>query len=124
MHQRPLESLGATVRDGRGNKKLRETAHEIGVSAATLMRVESGRIPDVETFGKICRWLKLDPSVFLGTGQPPASTDILGGNVTPLFTISAHFRADQTPLHATVQALAQMVLFAMRAQPRNPMIEE
>lgn len=35
------------VRTHRRASRLRETAAEIGISAATLLRVESGRIPDV-----------------------------------------------------------------------------
>src|SRR4051812_34704947 len=61
-----LATLGARVKKRRGDKTLRETAKEIGISPATLMRVEAGRIPDVETFGKICRWLGDDPGSYLG----------------------------------------------------------
>ena|SRR2546425_6401724 len=119
MPKRPLESLGAMVRGRRGHKRLREAAREIGISAATLMRVESGRIPDVDTFGKICTWLKVDPKPFLGMAE-----SVTPGSPTPhtasVLSISAHFRADQTPKPETVQALAQMVLLAMKFQPRIP----
>jgi len=114
MPKRPLESLGVIVRDNRGHQKLRETAKAIGIGPATLMRVESGRIPDVETFGKICVWLKKDPAEFLGFDiglRKVASTE------KPVSTIAAHFKADQTPKPATVKALAQMVLIAMSTQP-------
>lgn len=124
MPRRPLESLGATVRKRRADKKLRETAREVGVSAATLMRVESGRIPDVETFGKICRWLMIDPSAFLGMGQPSVAAGESEAMHSPVLTVSAHFRADQTPKPETVHALAQMVLYAMKSQPRTPVLEE
>jgi len=116
MARKPLESLGAMVRTHRGERKLRETAGEIGISAATLMRVENGRIPDVETFGKLCRWLKVDPGTFLGFAQKqPTDTDRL-----PVLTLSAHFKADQTPQPETVQALATMLLLAAKSQPRSP----
>lgn len=29
------------------------------------MRVENGRIPDIETFGKLCHWLQIEPGSFL-----------------------------------------------------------
>src|SRR6266403_843321 len=58
MPKRPLESLGVIVREKRAHRKLRETAKEIGIGPATWMRVESGRIPDVETFG--ARELKMN----------------------------------------------------------------
>jgi transcriptional regulator with XRE-family HTH domain len=110
MPKRPLESLGAIVREKRGKKKLRETARDIGIGPATLMRVENGRIPDIETFAKICIWLKTDPGTFLGFKSDPS----------PISYISAHFRADQNPEADTVTALAQMVLFTLKAQPRIP----
>ena len=118
MPRKPLESLGAAVRAQRGQRKLRDVAREIGIGTATLMRVESGRIPDVATFGKLCIWLQIEPGTFLGfdPGQrtPTPSTT---GLPAPVF-VSAHLRADQTPNHDTVQALAQMLLLAAKAQQR------
>jgi transcriptional regulator with XRE-family HTH domain len=113
MPKKPLESLGAIVREKRGTRKLRETAHEIGISAATLLRVEAGRIPDVETFGKLCIWLKRDPNEFLGTVQPAQS----------YLSVSLHFKADKNPKPETVNALAKMVLFAVASQTPTPDIE-
>jgi transcriptional regulator with XRE-family HTH domain len=115
MPKQPLESLGAMVREKRGRKKLRETAREIGIGPATLMRVENGRIPDLETFGKICIWLKKDPGSLLGF-EPDTHSSSAQGVASP--SISAHFRADQTPKPETVNALAKMVLYTLRAQPR------
>lgn len=114
MPRQPLESLGVVVREKRGKKKLRETAREIGIGAATLMRVENGRIPDIETFRKICIWLKTDPNSFLGfkSDAPSMPAESMTSS------ISAHFRADQTPKPATVNALAKMVLYTLKAQPR------
>lgn len=36
---------------------LREVGKEIGIGAATLMRLEQGRIPDGATLAKILNWL-------------------------------------------------------------------
>lgn len=36
---------------------LRDVADEIGISAATLMRMEAGRVPDGETLAKVLVWL-------------------------------------------------------------------
>jgi transcriptional regulator with XRE-family HTH domain len=91
---------------------LRETAKEIGIGPATLMRVENGRIPDIETFGKLCRWLNVDPGTFLGFEQKRDSSP-----VEPLTSISVHCKTDQTPQPATVQALAQMMVLALKMQP-------
>lgn len=38
---------------------------EIGVSKATLSRVENGNMPDLLTFFKIIRWLNSDPSIYI-----------------------------------------------------------
>jgi transcriptional regulator with XRE-family HTH domain len=97
------------VREKRLQRKLRETAREIGIGAATLMRIESGRIPDVATFGKICRWLKIDPAEFLGYDR--------GKGRSPLPVITAHFKADRNPREETIRALAEMVLTVIRTQP-------
>jgi transcriptional regulator with XRE-family HTH domain len=116
MPRRTLESLGTIVRERRGHRKLREIAKEIAISPATLMRVESGRIPDVGTFGKICAWLGIDPGHFLGfergaAGQPTAAT-----TETSSISISAHLKADQLPQPETVKALATLILLAAKTQ--------
>ncbi|HTD24070.1 MAG TPA: helix-turn-helix transcriptional regulator [Terriglobales bacterium] len=112
MPKRTLESLGRLVREKRGAKKIRETAKEIGIGTATLMRIENGRIPDVETFGKICKWLNIDPGSFLGF-EPISAAN----TAQTLTAVSTLFKADQNPQPATVQAIAQMVLLAMKTQP-------
>ena len=117
MPKRPIDSLGAMVRKKRGSKKLRETAREMGIGPATLMRVESGRIPDLDTFGKLCKWLGEDPKQFLGL-------DALETHPSPereaVAVFAGHFRSDQTPKKATVEALARMILLASRSQPKTP----
>lgn len=118
MPARTLGSLGAMVRRKRGDKKLRETAEEIGISPATLMRVESGRIPDVETFGKICRWLRVDPGSFLGFEQRGEVAAALSGDekASAMSFVSAHLKVDQIPQKETIHALAKMILLATRMQ--------
>src|SRR5947199_2623959 len=109
MPRKPLESLGSVVRARRGQRKLREAVRDIGIGTATLMRVESGRIPDVETFGKICKWLEVDPRTFLGIETKSGALRGTAEGSPALLSISAHFRADQTPKPETVEALAQML---------------
>ncbi len=75
------------------------------MSAATLSRVERGLMPDLQTFGKICRWLMVDPGEILGVEQiapTPASSAV-------------HFRKDQALDVKTAQALGEMILAAQRA---------
>jgi len=116
MRRRPLESLGALVRAKRGGLTLRKAAATIGIGPATLLRVESGRVPDVSTFGKLCHWLEKDPREFLGspgkTAQGPKAAPQVAG-----IEISAHLRADRTPEPDTIQALANMLVLASRMQP-------
>ena len=115
MRKRTLESLGGLVRDKRGQQKLRETAQQVGIGPATLMRIENGRTPDVETFGKICRWLEIDPGAFLGF-EP--KEDRTGTEGEPIVSVWGHFKTEQNPQPATVHALAQMMLLAMQMQPK------
>ena len=71
-----LDTLGQLVADKRGRHGLRATAANIGISPATLSRVENGHLPDLENFQKICRWLKVDPSAVLGFNADSASRPI------------------------------------------------
>lgn len=115
--RRPLSSLSKMTTAKRGDKKLRETAKEIGISPATLMRIEGGRIPDVATFGKICHWLGVDPGEFLGF-------DVKAPSASGCTTISAHFKGNATPDHETANALGQMILLAMKMQPQSEITED
>jgi transcriptional regulator with XRE-family HTH domain len=110
MPRLSLSSLGAMVKKRRGAGKLRETAVEIGISAPTLLRIESGRLPDLDTFGKICRWIEIDPGDFLGrpTQQPATARAET--------TISAHFKADKLPEPETLNALARMLLLIVKSE--------
>ena len=108
-----LASLGSTVRKRRENKTLRAAAKEIGIGPATLMRIESGRVPDVDTFAKICRWLEVDPGSVLGFNPQKVES---ASAIDSVILSSAHFRADQNPNPATAQALAKMILVAVRRQ--------
>ncbi len=120
MPRRPLESLGGLVRDRRGSKKLRESADEIGIGAATLLRVESGRTPDVATFGKICNWLRIPPGEFLGFEESAARVRNLHAGIEPSVAFSCHFKADATPKADTIRALAQMLLIAANKNAGEP----
>lgn len=107
-----LATLGTQVKKYRGNKTLRDAAKEIGIGPATLMRVEAGRVPDLDTFGKICRWLNVDPGSYLGFSPTPAASSA----PSDVMTISAHLRADAAPNPNTAQALAKMIVLAVSRQ--------
>ena len=105
MPKLTLQSLGRMLMEKRGTSGVRETANEIGISPATLSRVERGYLPDLETFGKVCKWLKVDPGQVLGA-KPVA---------VPTPKAVVHFRKDQTLKPRTARALAEMILAAQRA---------
>lgn len=104
-----LAQVGDRLRNERGQRGLREVAREIEVSPATLSRVERGYLPDLGTFAKICRWLKLDPADVLGVERSPSSKS----QVAPL-VVTAHFRAGQTTSPELAKALAELILAAER----------
>ena len=70
------EKFSSAIKSKRGNKGLRDTASEIGgISAATLSRIEQGNLPDVETFIKICKWLRVSTDSFI-LGKKPSNAEL------------------------------------------------
>lgn len=111
MAELNTEKLAAMLRAKRGRRGLREVAKEIGnVSASTLSRVEQGKIPDLETFFELCRWLNVSPDELTNSG--------FGSNQADASTpekIEIHLRADRTLDSETVDALVTMVKLAYEA---------
>ena len=97
-----LANLGRLVQEKRGSRGIREVAREIGISHATLSRVERGHLPDLENYQKICRWMGLDVSAVTGFTASTPETAIA----------QVHFRKSPTVSPETAQALAQMILTA------------
>lgn len=110
MPKLTIESLGRKLSDKRGARGIREVAKEIGVSPATLSRVERGHVPDLTVFGKICRWLKVDPAEILGIKTSP-------GHSSP--AVAVHFRKKDAHSEDTARALANMILAAQREFDRT-----
>jgi len=100
-----LQTLGRKIIDRRGEKGIRETAKTIGISHGTLSRLERGHLPDLETFAKVCKWLRIDPAEVLGVSPQSRNAP----------TAAVHCRKDQVLAPATAQALAQLILAAHRA---------
>ena len=105
MSSSSLDSLAHLVSEKRGKLGIRATAAKIGISPATLSRIENGHLPDLENFRKICRWLGVDPSTILGFDTEIARRPVA----------SVHFRKKQTVQLETASALAEMILAAQRA---------
>lgn len=106
MARLTVQQLGERLRKQRAERGIREVAGEIGVSAATLSRVERGNVPDLDTFGKLCRWLRVDPGEVLGVESDRAA----GASRE----VTAHFRAGQTTSPELAGALAELILAAQR----------
>jgi transcriptional regulator with XRE-family HTH domain len=103
-----LSNLGAKLREMRGGKALREVATEIGTSPATLSRVENGKVPDIDTFSKICRWMKISPNEVLGCSE----TDKVSSLASHDKIVSVHFRAERIQNPELSQALAELIMKA------------
>ncbi|WP_082610271.1 helix-turn-helix transcriptional regulator [Bosea sp. Root381] len=102
----PIEELGRLISRRRGGQGIRAAAAEADVSPATLSRVENGNVPDLATFAKICRWLEVDPALFLGVEVSPK----------PPQPAVVHFRKKKTVSPDTAQSLAELILAAQRAK--------
>lgn len=100
-----LKTLGRKLNNKRGERGVREVAKEIGISPATLSRVERGHLPDIETFSKVCSWLGVDPGEILGMKTKEKTNP----------KIAVHFRKDKVLEPETAESLAQMILLAQRA---------
>lgn len=110
----PIEELGRLIAIKRGGRGVRAAAADVGVSSATLSRVENGHMPDLETFAKICRWLDRDPREFLGLGETEVET--------PQAVV--HFRKKKTVAADTAVALGELILAAQNAiRARNALID-
>lgn len=102
-----LRNIGPLLLEKRRGRGIREVAREIGISPATLSRVENGRVPNVEAFRKICDWLQMDMAEILGTKMK--NNNKSSGNQN---TISVHLRAEKMQTPEVARALADMILKA------------
>jgi transcriptional regulator with XRE-family HTH domain len=113
--------LAAMVIAKRGGRGLRATAAEIGgVSASTLSRIEHGKVPDLDTFLRLCKWLGVSPDEF--TDGPPITAPEDYGQRMDI--IAAHLRADRTLDRATARALERMVRLAYQAAAADRLLRE
>jgi len=100
-----LENLGRMVLEKRGARGVREVAREIGISHATLSRVERGFHPDLENYQKITRWLGVaDEPRFRDAGTAPPQVD---------------FRRAKAVSPDTAQSLANLILAAQAGWARG-----
>lgn len=103
-----LDNLGIEIKKKRKNQGIRETAKEIGISPATLSRVENGKLPDLDTFRRICNWLEIDGGMILGCSK--------GANEESpsIQSFSVHLKADKNLSPKVADALANMIISAQK----------
>jgi transcriptional regulator with XRE-family HTH domain len=115
-----IHQLATLVRDKRGARGLREVAKEITenfgeVSASTLSRVEQGKIPDLDVYMRICRWLGASPSQFAIYNSDVTSGVANSVTLTTPQRIEAHLRADRELKPEQAAALSEMMRLAYEA---------
>ena len=111
--------LASMLKAKRGKMGLRTVAEEIdGVSVATLSRIEQGKVPDVDTFIKICRWLDVPTDTFV----VHAEKDVPQADHQQ--TIVAHLRADRELDLETMQMLVKLVNLAYSTKSPRPVREK
>ena len=115
MPRARLTQIGSLVRERRGTQSVRSAAREIGVSPATLSRVENGKQPDLSTFERLCRWLRMSPTEFLDVGDPSTSEP-----ERPAATATAHLQASREITPELARALGEMILRAQAMFPDEP----
>lgn len=106
--------LATKLKNKRGRRGLREVAKEIGgVSASTLSRVEQGKLPDLEIFFKICKWLEINPDMFMSNSK---KSEFSKDKETTQEKIAVHLRADKTLSKETADALIKMINLAYNSE--------
>lgn len=100
------KALGNLLQQKRGSMGIRAAAGEIGISPATLSRIEHGSLPDLDTLRKVCRWLGIDPAAYFGapTARAPAEEA----------TLQVVFKKDRAVSQNTSRALGKLIIAAYR----------
>lgn len=106
-----LRNLGLLLSARRGDRGIRAVAKEIGISHATLSRIERGFLPDLETFRKVCEWLGVDPGTVL---------KVKSRSEASVPTVAVHFKIDSALAPDTAHALARLILATQRAMRVAP----
>ncbi len=104
------ELLAGMLKDKRADKGLRTVAEEIGgVSFATLSRIEQGKVPDVDTFIRICKWLEVTTDTFIVGGEKKKQ-------ISTKEQVVAHLRADRELSKDMTNMLIKMIDMAYNSK--------
>lgn len=112
--------FSALVAKSRGDCGIREFSKRVGVSPATLSRVERGNLPDLETFTKLCAYMNIDPSEILEikpggkTDREPQGTNRATNTNNDAQVPGVHFRARGQMSPGAAKAVAELILAAQR----------
>ncbi len=98
------KTLGSLLQQKRGSMGIRAAAGEIGISPATLSRIENGSLPDLDTLQKACRWLGVDPASYFGEPSRPAEAGDTALQVV--------FKKDRAISQRTSRALGKLIIAA------------
>lgn len=110
-----MSAFTAMLKAKRASNSLREAAKEIGeISASTLSRIENGKVPDMESYLRLCDWIGADPDQFLKRAKEEETAE----PTTPEI-IEAHLRADKNLDETTAKAIAEMVRTAYHLNRRK-----
>lgn len=94
------------IKSKRGEMGLRKAAKEIQISSATLSRIEQEKLPDVETFIKVCKWLGVSTDTFI---EVESEYDVESTNKEKII---AQLRADKALPQDTMMALTRLIELA------------
>ena len=94
---------------------MRSAARNIGVSPATLSRVENGKPPDLSTFERLCRWLGRNPTEFLDVDDQTTH-----GPTSTVTTATAHLQAKAAVTPELAHALGELILRVQAMFPDDP----
>jgi transcriptional regulator with XRE-family HTH domain len=107
-----IVKFSALVLKSRGESGVREFSKRVGISPATLSRVERGNLPDLETFTKLCAYMNLDPAEILEiktVDQTPTSPKVINQDAQ---VPGVHFKAKAQMSPGAAKAVAELILAA------------
>jgi transcriptional regulator with XRE-family HTH domain len=115
----PVE-LGDRLRAKRRSEgmSIREVAHEIGVSAPTLSRVERGQhLPERENLLRIARWagVRIDPVLHPDETEVRRNQLVHSPDASTVEAVEMHLRADKNLSRADAEALSEIFRVAYEA---------
>jgi len=108
-----LDNLGLELKKKRGDRGIRAVAKEVGISFATLSRIELGKQPDLDTFTKVCNWLKINPGDVLGYKNLDQAS--INKNTGSDQKVYVQYKAMQTMNSETAKKLTELIMHVQQS---------